>query len=251
MPGLRACFRGKSFVAAFGLALAGAAGSAAAQPGEGASGQAAPSRGLAGALVGQSFPPYGPRYAPGLPGPYAPLPAYPRPYVYAQPASGRGDVLSDNAHSWPVLRASNGVGVHIARGAAAEVGYDFDIAAGYRWAFHRRAFLVVEGGYSYAAGPAFDGHFAAVGAGPELYVSRFFGLGWMPKFVVGDAGQGFAIGVRNTLAVPLVMRVFTIEIGHQYLRVGGAEQHEVRAQVGVDLAAAAHLALWLLVRPRY
>lgn len=201
--------------------------------------------GVVGPVLGQLFPPYG---QPVTPAPYTP-PASSS-YGYSQPPS-RNDVLSNDAHSWPILRASNGVAAYVGPGAPVSIGYALDVAAGYRWAFHRRAFLVFEGGYSFASEGARGGHFGTIGAGPEVYLGRFVGVGWTPKFVIGEAWPGLALGVRNTLNVPILMRVFNVEIGHQYLRVEGAEQHEVRGQIGVDLAAAAHLALWLLVKPGY
>jgi hypothetical protein len=226
MTGQRARFSVKSIAAACAFLLAGVPALADAQPRP------------------------GPWYSPT---PYAPAPAsaYQGSYGYSRPTSSRHDILSNDAHSWPILRASNGVGLHVARGAPLSVSFDFDVAAGYRWAFHRRAYLVFEGGYSYSTEPSFGGHFAAVGLGPELYLNRFVGIGWTPKFVIGETWRDLGYGVRNTLNVPILMRVFNLEIGHQYLRVGGSEQHEVRAQIGVDLAATAQLVLWLLVSPGY
>lgn len=260
MPGQRARLCLKSSAVAWAVALASVPGIAAAQaPPSGVPSPPSPQPasfaapppapwpvGLAGPLLGQIFPPYRPTVV--TPVPYTP-PAS-TPYGGSPPPS-RHDVLSNEAHSWPILRASNGVGVHVVPGAPMAISYDFDAAAGYRWAFHRRAFLVFEGGYSYSNEPTYGGHFGTIGAGPEVYLHRFVGLGWTPKFVIGETSQGLALGVRNTLNVPILMRVFNVEIGHQYLRVGGGDQHEVRGQIGVDLAATLHLVLWLLVKPGY
>ncbi len=193
------------------------------------------------------YSPYGQPYA--QPGPYAqPTPYGSSPQAapgYVALGGGGNDLTSDRAHSWIILRGSAGVGVHLAdrlrpRPLAAAV---IDATAGYRWAFSPRWSLAFEGGYSFDSEPGKGGMYGTIGAGPELYLHRYVQIGWDPKFVIGGAWSGLAIGVRNTLIVPLFMHVASFELGHQYLRVGAEDRHEIRAQVGFDVGGLLQLVI--------
>lgn len=182
-----------------------------------------------------------------FPQPYAPQPSAPPPYTPQYTSSEEDSFTADKARSWPILRVSQGAGLNFGPRTFAAVSYDLDVTAGYRLALTRRALLAFEGSYSFNTEPTIGGHFAALGLGPELYAGRHIGIGWMPKFVLGATWQGLGVGVRNTLVVPFLMRVFSLEVGHQWLRAGGHDQHEVRAQLGVDLAALGYFVAWKLV----
>lgn len=191
--------------------------------------------------------------------PYSqPLPTWPFPWPWSQPApppppnpqpgyqplpNNKEDVATGRrARSWPILRLSSGAGFTFWSAGELLPSFVLDVAAGYRWAFHRNVFLTIEGGYTHDTEPSIGGNFGAIGAGPELYTGYYVGVGWMPKLVIGETWQGFGIGVRNTLTVPLFHRIFSVELGHQYLRVDGRlDQHELRAQAGIDLAAMVYL----------
>jgi hypothetical protein len=192
------------------------------------------------------------------PAPTAPYSPYSRPAPYSQPSqpgyqqlpnNAEEDVTSRRARSWPILRASGGAALTFAPEGDALPSFILDVTAGYRWAFHHRATLAIEAGYSHDTEPSTGGNFGTLGAGPELFLSRYIGFGWMPKLVIGETWRGFGIGVRNTLVVPLLYRIFTVELGHQYLRVDGRlDQHELRAQLGVDFAAAGYFLVRRAVR---
>jgi len=193
------------------------------------------------AQVGQ-YTPYGQPYA--QPGPYA----QPVPYGAPQAAPGyvplggnSNDFTTDRAHSWLVLRASGGVGVHFPPRSRPLTAAVIDATAGYRWAFAPRLSLAFEGGFSYDSEPRKGGMYGTLGVGPELYLHRFVQIGWDPKFVIGGAWSGLAVGVRNTIIVPLFMHVASFEIGHQYLRAGSDDRHELRVQVGFDVGGLAQL----------
>lgn len=220
----------------------------------------------AGAALAQ-YAPYGsspgqyspyPQQTPQQPGQYNPYGA-PQPGPYAQPlpygtqqqqpngyvalGGNNADMTSDDAHSWPILRVSGGAGFVFGPNKRTFTSAIIDATAGYRWAFHRRASLAIEAGYSWDSEPLRGGNYGVIGAGPELYISRFVQIGWDPKLVIGGAWTGFAIGVRNTLIVPLFMHVASFELGHQYLRVGAEDRHEIRAQIGFDVGGLVQLVI--------
>lgn len=179
-------------------------------------------------------------------GPYAqPLPYSPQSYTpgYQQLSNNADESYTlGRARSWPVFRASAGAAFTLADGGQIWPSFVVDVNAGYRWAFHSRALLVFEGGYSFDSEPLTGGHYGTIGAGPELFVNRYLSIGWEPRLVIGESWRGFAIGVRNSLTVPLAFRVAHVEVGHQYLRVEGLfDQHELRVTAGVDLAAVVYL----------
>jgi hypothetical protein len=200
-----------------------------------------------GAQPGQYVPrPYG-QPAP-FPQPYAPQPYSPAPYAPPPYTPHEDDSFTaDRARSWPILRASLGAGLGAGHGTGIKLGFDLDVTAGYRLVVTRRVLIAFEGSYSLDTEPTLGGHLAAIGAGPELYAGRYIGIGWMPKLVLGGTWQGLGVGVRNTLVVPFLLHVVSLEIGHQWLRVEGRDQHEVRAQIGVDLAALGYAWAWLVV----
>lgn len=197
--------------------------------------------------------------------PYTPPPgAQPIPYTspYAQPSApgysnwssggsnDERDFLSDRTHNWPIVRISGGAGADFFAREKPHLGFDLDVTLGFRWALHRRVSLDIEAAYSFASEPTFGGHFGAIGAGPEVYIARHLSVGWSPKFVIGATWSGLALGVRNMLDVGVMMNVFHIEVGHEWLRTSDAlhrDQHEVRAQLGVDLAALARFYAWAIV----
>ena len=187
---------------------------------------------------------YNPYGAP-QPGPYAqPLPygtQQQQPNGYVPLGGNNQDMTSDDAHSWPILRLSGGAGFTFGPSKRTYTSAIIDATAGFRWAFHRRVSLSFEAGYSWDSEPVRGGNYGVIGAGPELYISRFLQIGWDPKFVIGGAWSGFAIGVRNTLIVPLFMHAVNVEIGHQFTHVGTDDRHELRAQIGVDVAGIAQL----------
>lgn len=208
---------------------------------------------------GQYAPrPYAPpaQYAPPpyaqpvpYPQPYGPQPYSPRPSASSYTpllGSNDHDITADRAQSWPIFRLSGGAGADLARNSLSRPSFDFDLALGARRALSRRFLVAFELGYSFASEPVKGGHFATLGVGPELYGNRWISVGWTPKLVLGATWQDFAIGIRNTLDVPLLFHVVTVELGHQYLRSAGHDQHELRAQLGVDLAAIIYFWAWTI-----
>lgn len=173
---------------------------------------------------------------PGAPG-YTPLP----------PSTTGHDLLSDRTHSWPTLRAAPGAAATLVEGTSIRPSFILDLITGFRFAATPWLYLTLEGGYTFDSEPDFGGHFAAIGLGPELYTGRYIGIGVIPKFVIGETWDGFALGVRNTLVVPFLMRAFSLEVGHQYLRAEGRDQHEIRVQISHDIAAMVHLYAWLVI----
>jgi hypothetical protein len=139
----------------------------------------------------------------------------------------------------PILRVSPGTGIHIGPGGTPLPAFDLDIAAGVGLVFVRdhklSSDLVIEASYSYSSHPTMGGHLAGVGVVPQLYLTKWLSLGWAPKLVLGATSQGFAIGMRNMVVAPLLTGLFQVEAGHQWLRVGGQDQHEIRVLAGIDV----------------
>ncbi|MEZ4297478.1 MAG: hypothetical protein R3B70_21130 [Polyangiaceae bacterium] len=231
-----------------GLALAGAAailGWAGVAAGQWGPGQYAPQTTPYGA--GQ-YTPYGQPQQ----GPYA----QPLPYGQTQQMpgyqnlgnTGGNDMTADKAYSWPILRISPGVGVNLPGVGGRQIvpsdalpSFDLDVTVGYRFALSRRVFLAAEGGYGLNTEPAMGSHAGSVGVGPGMYLHRHFSVAWVPRFVIGETKFGLGMGARNTVLLQTLDNVINLEIGHQWLWSEQRDLHELRAQVGVDVAAIVHL----------
>jgi hypothetical protein len=139
----------------------------------------------------------------------------------------------------PIVRVSPGVGVHFTRTDSSLPSFDLDATAGVAlnlWSADSISNdLSFEAGYSFSSEPTVGGHFATIGATPAYHFNYLVGAGWAPKLVLGGTWQGFAVGMRNMLVIPVFGDMFQLEAGHQWLRVAGHDQHEIRVLAGVDL----------------
>jgi hypothetical protein len=147
---------------------------------------------------------------------------------------------------WPIARVSAGGGIYPQAGDAK--GFDLDVAAGATVGFDREWFLrgiqiVPEACYSFGSHPKMGGHLAGIGVGLSYFPNMTFGIGWAPKLVLGSTHEGFGIGVRNMLVLTPIAGLLQVEAGHQWLRVEGQDQHEMRILAGVDLSRVVMFAL--------
>lgn len=139
----------------------------------------------------------------------------------------------------PIVRVSPGAGFHFTRADSGFPSFDLDVTAGVAlnlWSADSiNNDLAFEASYSFSSEPTIGGHFAAIGATPMYHFNYLVGVGWAPKLVLGGTWQGFAVGMRNMLVLPVFADLIQIEAGHQWLRVEGQDQHEIRVLAGVDL----------------
>lgn len=139
----------------------------------------------------------------------------------------------------PIVRVSPGVGIHFSQTDSGLTSFDLDITGGAGLNIWSSDFLnsdvAIEASYTFSSEPKIGGHFAGIGATPVVYLHEDVGLGWAPKFVIGSTWQGFAVGMRNMLVIPVFWGTFQFEAGHQWLRVAGQDQHEIRILAGVDV----------------
>lgn len=113
--------------------------------------------------------------------------------------------------------------------------------------------LQPEFGYSYerSAGdagselgsPATTGHLGSLGLGVGYGNLLFLTAAYTPRLVVGFVGGELAVGVRHGLAGHFLGRLFSAELSHQLLLVGGELRHELRLLLGLN--AGALLVPWL------
>ncbi|APR81180.1 Hypothetical protein A7982_06527 [Minicystis rosea] len=140
----------------------------------------------------------------------------------------------------PILRISPGVGIHFDPIGKARPAFDLDVIAGIGLAFKRSHTqipdLAFELGYSFSSQAEMGGHLFAIGATPHLRLGNLVSIGLAPKLVLGRTPQGFAIGMRNMLVLPILKGLFQVEAGHQWLNVEGQNQHEMRILAGIDLS---------------
>lgn len=94
----------------------------------------------------------------------------------------------------------------------------------------------LEAGYAYDSLGLHAAQFSpGIGYGhPILYLT------YNPRLLVGSAGDGLALGMRNSLTTHLVADLLSVEIGHQYVRDDRASQQSVRLMLGVNPAAAVY-----------
>lgn len=64
-------------------------------------------------------------------------------------------------------------------------------------------------------------------------------VGWLPRVVAQLGDQTRGLGMRNGLWLNFAENGFSVELSHQWLRVGGADQHELQLTLGIDLAMLA------------
>lgn len=206
--------------------------------------------GLAAAQPAPYAPPqpYTPPQAPASqPGPLPGQPTYAQPPAQpGVPPDGQWDYVPPVERPrktvkavHPIVRVSPGAGTHFTGTDSGLPSFDLDVTAGVGlslWsAGDLENDLAFEASYSYSSEPRIGGHFAAIGATPALHFNDYVGVGWAPKLVIGGTWQGFAVGMRNMLVLPVYEGLFQIEAGHQWLRAAGQDQHEIRVLAGVDL----------------
>lgn len=101
--------------------------------------------------------------------------------------------------------------------------------------------LQPELGYSYergdASNPQLSGHLGSLGLGVGYGNLLFSSVAYTPRLVVGAMGDELAVGLRHGLAGHFLGRLFSAELSHQMLWVGGELHHELRLLFGINAGA--------------
>ena len=110
--------------------------------------------------------------------------------------------------------------------------------------------LQPEFGYSYERGassepgePGTSSHLGSLGLGVGYGNLLFLTAAYTPRLVVGFVDGELAAGLRHGLAGHFLGRLFSAELSHQLLLVGGELRHELRLLLGLN--AGALLVPWL------
>lgn len=136
----------------------------------------------------------------------------------------------------PVLRLGFAPAVHLAPESEEQTTLGVDLTAGMQFPIGDDDFVVVPG---VEAGYAFDrigvhtfNVALGIGAGhPYAFIS------YHPRFLVGKAGDATAVGMRNGLAMHVLMDIASLEIAQQFMHYGDGYHHDLRFTFGVNPAA--------------
>lgn len=91
--------------------------------------------------------------------------------------------------------------------------------------------------------PRTSSHLGSLGLGVGYGNLLFLTAAYTPRLVVGLVGGELAVGLRHGLAGHFLGRLFSAELSHQLLLVGGELRHELRLLLGLN--AGALLVPWL------
>ena len=116
----------------------------------------------------------------------------------------------------------------------------FDTNLGMQIGVSRCLLIVPEIGYTHDTIGA--GNFFTAGGGPSIG-NALVSIGWAPKLVLGTVGDEFAIGVRNSLVGSFILNFVSVDIGHQWVRTGDANLHQIRFLFAIDALAVLRIAM--------
>jgi hypothetical protein len=141
----------------------------------------------------------------------------------------------------PLARLALGPAFHVSPHAERGTQLALDATLGLNAAFQgwRDAGLVLtgEGGYAYD-GVGLHAAQATLGIGwghPLIFFS------YHPRVLVGSAGDGLALGMRNGLTLHGVGDLVSLEIGEQFFHDTGGMHHDARVMFGLNPGAFAFL----------
>ena len=134
----------------------------------------------------------------------------------------------------PVLRLSAGPAFHLDPGEKAVTQLAFDASAGAAFGtdslYSSGPQFRSELGYSY---DHFGSHLFTLSAGVG-YGNFAVATYYHPRFLLGTEGGHLAVGVRNSLGLHVFNDIYSLEVGHQLLAVGGSLEHDVRVFLGLN-----------------
>lgn len=139
----------------------------------------------------------------------------------------------------PALRLAPGFAARLTGRPYAAFG--LDVLASVMVGLHggyRQWGLAPELGYSLRA-PGVD-HQLLVGLGLVNGVNAEIAtVGWLPRVVLQPLPGELRLGARNGLWLDFAENGFSVELSHQWMRAPGADVHELRLMLGIDLAMLA------------
>ncbi|MCA9648282.1 MAG: hypothetical protein H6712_17355 [Myxococcales bacterium] len=139
----------------------------------------------------------------------------------------------------PALRLAPGFSARLTGRPYAAFG--LDVLASVMVGLHggyRQWGLAPELGYSLRA-PGAD-HQLLMGLGVVQGINvEGLTVGWLPRVVLQPLPGQLGLGLRNGLWLDFAENGFSIELAHQYMRLPGADVHELRIGLGIDLAMLA------------
>jgi hypothetical protein len=140
--------------------------------------------------------------------------------------------------SMPIGRVALGVvsgQVPAEPGAEARMGAAFalDLGLGGTIGLAKHVSIWPEIGYSYGRLPGGANHLFLVGVGP-LFGNKWAAVGVLPRFALGGGENLFGVGVRTGLVGSFLMDIVAVEVGHQWLRAGERDIHELRTMISVN-----------------
>ncbi|MEZ4380992.1 MAG: hypothetical protein R3A79_06570 [Nannocystaceae bacterium] len=140
--------------------------------------------------------------------------------------------------SMPIFRTALGVvsgRVPAEPGAEARMGAAFalDVGVGGTIGLTKHVSIWPEIGYSYGRLPGGANHLFLVGVGP-LFGNKWAAAGVLPRFALGGGENLFGVGVRTGLIGSFLLDIVAVEVGHQWLRAGERDIHELRTMISVN-----------------
>jgi hypothetical protein len=101
--------------------------------------------------------------------------------------------------------------------------------------------IAPEVGFVYDASGAAGSHFGQVGLAMG-YDAFYWGVHWVPRFVLGSANGRLALGARHGILAETFWGLVNVELSHQMLVVDGTLRHDLRLNFGVDLYVIVYMA---------
>lgn len=150
----------------------------------------------------------------------------------------------------PTLRFGFGTHIPMNDAAGQGLGFAFDLQGGVALVPRRTGVMFLpELGYAYDGSDTRGGHFFTGGAA-AFYGDFSYGAGLSSRVLVGDSHGRFAYGVRTSLVFHVLVTLFMVEIGHQWVRDEAEDRHEIRLTVSVNpvTLVAGVLGMFAIVR---
>jgi hypothetical protein len=136
---------------------------------------------------------------------------------------------------FPTARAGFGVAMGPLASGSIDTAFALDVRAGaigYRDE-SRDWQIWPELGVAYQTGPSPGGTYFTAGL-TALYGSLLFSGGLGAHALVGDARTGLGAGVRSSLVLQGLFTALTVDLSHQFIRVGPEDRHEFRATLAIN-----------------
>lgn len=151
-------------------------------------------------------------------------------------ASASSAARADDMLAIPVLRLALGPAVHVAPEPDVGLRLGLDVTAGFVGMFGDvlSSFVISpEIGYTFDSFGlhAFNATCGVGFGGPVV------SLLYQPRLILGTAGDDFAVGMRNGIAVRGVADILGLEVGHQFFNAESVLHHDIRILFSLNVGA--------------